>query len=80
MLPGYGPSTADSLARYAPQHREVIRTQARLLAVLMAEAIPPAQRGAWSGAQWEDVLYETILQQCVPRVHLETPEKGGGEG
>ena len=77
--------TADPLARYAPQHRGVIRVQARDLARLMAAAMPPTARGGRSGAQWEDAFYVAILEQCDP--HLRTPEipdrsstKRGGEG
>ena len=34
----------------------------------MAAAIPPAERGAGSGAQWEDAFYDAILEQCAPAV------------
>lgn len=68
----------DPLARYAPAHRELIRVQARNLARLMAAAIPPAERGPGGAAQWEDVYYDALLEQCAPRLQIEPVEEGQG--
>ena len=61
----------DPLARYAEGHRLKIRAQARRLAEVMAAAIPLEQRGAGGAQQWEDLLYEAILERCAPRLLLE---------
>lgn len=64
------PST-DPLARYTEPHRLKVRAQARRLAEVLAAAIPPTERGGWSGDQWEDALYASILQECAPRVRVD---------
>lgn len=61
----------DPLLRYAEGHRLKIRAQARRLAEVLAAAVPPSERGTWSGQRWEDVFYEAIVQECAPQVRLE---------
>jgi hypothetical protein len=77
---------ADLLALYPAAIRAQIHAQARRLAELMADAIPPDQKGGLGRAHWEDVLYELILAECRPegprvarRLRELALEKGGGE-
>ena len=76
MLPGYGP---DPLARYAPAHREVIRTQARDLARLMAAALPPTARGGRSGRAVGGRLLRRHPRAVRPsgRPREQTAKRGG---